>query len=278
MGKKRWVRQLPVYAILLVGVFLIAVPLYICLITTFKSEAESAVSFFTFPKSFYLKNYTEILTNPKLYYALVNTLFITAVSLGCNFIIMPAMSYSLSRSMGESKFYRAMYYFLLLGIFIPFQVRMMPLVKLMSSLGMLNQGGVVILYIAHATCESVFLYVGFLSSISRNLEEAAYIDGASTYQTYTKVVLPLMKPIIATVMIREGLACWNDFMLPLITLNRSWKKWTLTIFQYNFQSEFSVDYSLAFACFVIASLPIVVFYIIMQKQIIGGLTSGAVKE
>jgi len=83
-----------------------------------------------------------------------------------------------------------------------------------------------------------------------------------------------MKPIIATVMIREGLAYWNDFMLPLITLNRSWKSWTLTIFQYNFQSEFSVDYSLSFACFVIASLPIVIFYIIMQKQIIGGLTSG----
>jgi len=142
----------------------------------------------------------------------------------------------------------------------------------------LNQRGLIILYIAQATCESVFLYVGFLATVNKNLEEAAYIDGANTFQTYLKVVLPLMKPIIATVMIREGLAYWNDFMLPLITLNRSWKSWTLTIFQYNFQSEFSVDYSLSFACFVIASLPIVIFYIIMQKQIIGGLTSGAVKE
>lgn len=277
MGKKQ-LKQLPAYLILLFGAFLIAVPLYVCIITTFKTESESAVSFFTFPKSFYLENYKTILNDPKLYYAMANTTYITGATLLCNLAIMPAMSYAISRSMDQSRFYRGMYYFLLLGIFIPFQVRMMPLVKLMSGLGMLNQTGVVILYIAHATCESVFLYVGFLASISRNLEEAAYIDGASTLQTYTRVVFPLMKPIIATVMIREGLACWNDFMLPLITLNRSWKKWTLTIFQYNFQSEFSVDYSLSFACFVVASLPIVLFYVMLQKQIIGGLTSGAVKE
>jgi len=271
-------KNLLIYAFLGFGAFLILVPLYICIITTFKTEAESAISFFTLPKSFYLNNYIEILENPKLYYAFGNTLLVAGVSLACNFVIMPAMSFAVSRSMQDSKYFRVLYYFLLIGIFIPFQVRMMPLVKLMSGLGILNQRGLIILYIAQATCESVFLYVGFLATVNKNLEEAAYIDGANTFQTYLKVVLPLMKPIIATVMIREGLAYWNDFMLPLITLNRSWKSWTLTIFQYNFQSEFSVDYSLSFACFVIASLPIVIFYIIMQKQIIGGLTSGAVKE
>lgn len=274
----KWMKNLPIYAFLGFGAFLILVPLYVCVITTFKTEAESAISFFTLPKSFYLNNYKEILKNPKLYYAFGNTLLVTGVSLACNFVIMPAMSFAVSRSMQDSKYFRVLYYFLLIGIFIPFQVRMMPLVKLMSGLGILNQRGLIILYIAQATCESVFLYVGFLAAVNKNLEEAAYIDGANTFQTYLKVVLPLMKPIIATVMIREGLAYWNDFMLPLITLNRSWKSWTLTIFQYNFQSEFSVDYSLSFACFVIASLPIVIFYIIMQKQIIGGLTSGAVKE
>lgn len=274
----KWMKNLLIYAFLGFGAFLILVPLYICIITTFKTEAESAISFFTLPKSFYLNNYIEILENPKLYYAFGNTLLVAGVSLACNFVIMPAMSFAVSRSMQDSKYFRVLYYFLLIGIFIPFQVRMMPLVKLMSGLGILNQRGLIILYIAQATCESVFLYVGFLATVNKNLEEAAYIDGANTFQTYLKVVLPLMKPIIATVMIREGLAYWNDFMLPLITLNRSWKSWTLTIFQYNFQSEFSVDYSLSFACFVIASLPIVIFYIIMQKQIIGGLTSGAVKE
>ncbi len=265
------------YVFLCAGALLILFPLYVCIVTTLKTEAESAVSFFTMPSTFYLDNYKKILHDPKLFYAFGNTIFVTGSSLIVNFIIMPAMSYGLSRSMEDNKSVRILYYFLLLGIFIPFQVRMMPLVKLMSALGILNQVGLVVLYIAQATCESVFLYVGYLATVSKNLEEAAFIDGASTFQTYQKVILPLMKPIIATVMIREGLAYWNDFMLPLVTLNRSWKSWTLTIFQYNFKSEFNVDYSLAFTCFIIASLPIVIFYAMMQKHIIGGLTSGAVK-
>lgn len=275
--KVKAVRKISIYAFLSLGAALILFPMYVCIVTTFKTEAESAISFFTLPSSLYLENYKTIFKDPKLLYAFSNTLYITALALVCNFIIMPAMSYALSRSIMDSKGYRILYYFLLVGIFIPFQVRMMPLVKLMSTLKILNQTGLVILYIAHATCESVFLYVGYLATVNRNLEEAAYIDGASTFKTYQKVILPLMKPIIATVMIREGLAYWNDFMLPLVTLNRTWKAWTLTIFQFNFKSEFNVDYSLAFTCFIIASLPIILFYAIMQKQIIGGLTSGAVK-
>lgn len=277
MNENKLFRNIIVYTILLIGALLILFPFYITIVTTFKPETETAISFFKLPKSFYLENYKTILTDAKLYYAFANTIFVTGLSLAFNFLIMPAMSYAISRSMGDHKPSKILYYFLLIGIFIPFQVRMMPLVKLMSNLGMLNQLGLVILYIAHATCESVFLYVGYLATISRELEEAAYIDGASTLQTYQKVVLPLMRPIIATVIIREGLAYWNDFMLPLVTLNRSWKSWTLTIFQYNFKSEFNVNYSLAFTCFVIASMPIVLFYILMQKHIIGGLTSGSVK-
>lgn len=266
-----------VYILLLLGCILIAFPLYICLITTFKTPTETAISYFTLPHSFYLGNYIEILSNPKLYYAVGNTVFITVLSVFGSLLIMPAMSYSISRGMAESKGFRILYVFLLIGIFLPFQVRMVPLVKLLSSLHMLNQTGLVVLYIAHATCESVFLYVGFLNSISTSIEEAAYIDGAKTSQIFVKIIAPLMKPIIATVIIREGLSIWNDFMLPLVTLNRSWKLWTLTLYQYIFQSEYGVDYNLAFTCFVVASLPIIVLYVIMQKQIIGGLTNGAVK-
>ena len=110
------------------------------------------------------------------------------------------------------------------------------------------------------------------------MEEAAYIDGAGTFLTYRCIVFPLLKPMLATVLIRQGLWMWNDFMLPLITLNRSWKYWTLTLFQYNFQTDYAVDYSLTFATFVMSMLPILVFYCFMQKAIIGGLTSGAVKS
>lgn len=265
------------YLILTLGALLILFPIYITITTTFKTPAESAVSFFTLPKSLYLGNYATVLQDEKLYYAYGNTILITVVSLLGEMLILPPMGFALSRGMKQNRFFKGLYFFFLLGIFLPWQVRMMPVVKLMGWLGLLSPMGITLLYVAHATCESMFLYVGYLATVSDSIEEAAYIDGASTFQVYTRVILPLMTPILSTVLIREGLAIWNDFQMPLITLNRSSKLWTLTIYLNNFQSELSVDYNLSFACLMLTCLPIVIFYIIMQKQIMGGLTSGAVK-
>ena len=265
------------YLILTLGALLILFPMYITITTTFKTPAESAVSFFTLPKSLYLGNYATVLQDEKLYYAYGNTILITVVSLLGEMLIRPPMGCALSRGMKQNRFFKGLYFFFLLGIFLPWQVRMMPVVKLMGWLGLLSPLGITLLYVAHATCESMFLYVGYLATVSDSIEEAAYIDGASTFQVYTRVILPLMTPILSTVLIREGLAIWNDFQMPLITLNRSSKLWTLTIYLNNFQSELSVDYNLSFACLMLTCLPIVIFYIIMQKQIMGGLTSGAVK-
>ena len=265
------------YLILTLGALLIMFPMYITITTTFKTPAESAVSFFTLPKSLYLGNYATVLQDEKLYYAYGNTILITVVSLLGEMLILPPMGFALSRGMKQNRFFKGLYFFFLLGIFLPWQVRMMPVVKLMGWLGLLSPLGITLLYVAHATCESMFLYVGYLATVSDSIEEAAYIDGASTFQVYTRVILPLMTPILSTVLIREGLAIWNDFQMPLITLNRSSKLWTLTIYLNNFQSELSVDYNLSFACLMLTCLPIVIFYIIMQKQIMGGLTSGAVK-
>lgn len=266
------------YIFLTLGLILILFPLYITVSTTFKTAEETASNFFALPKSFYIGNYKEILGDVAIYQAYGNTIFITVGSLLGELLILPPMAFAVSRGvLHNSKLFKGLYWFFLLGIFLPFQVRMMPLVKLLGDLHMLTPPGMVLLYIAHATCESMFLYTGYLASISTSLEEAAYIDGASTFQTFYKIVFPLMKPILATVVIREGLAIWNDYMLPLVCLNRSKSLWTLTLYQYNFQSEYNVDYNLAFSCLVVAALPIIILYICMQKQIIGGLTNGAVK-
>lgn len=270
-------KNIPVYVILTLGALLILFPMYITLATTLKTSSESANSFFTLPKSLYLGNYQKVLEDSKLYYAYGNTLMVTLVSLIGEMIILPPMGFAVSRGMKDKKFFRGLYYFFLLGIFLPWQVRMMPVVKLMGWFNLLSPLGITLLYIAHATCESMFLYVGYLSTVSTSIEEAAYIDGASTFQIYSRVVLPLMKPILSTVLIREGLAIWNDFQLPLITLNRSYKMWTLTIYLNNYQSEYGVNYNEAFSCLVLTCLPIIIFYVLMQKQIMGGLTSGAVK-
>ena len=239
-----------IYAILIVGVIIILLPLYITLVTAFKSNQQSTQSFFSLPNPIYFDSFKQILTSPKYYRAFFNTTYLTAFVLIGNMIIMPAMSYALARSMPKSKAYRWIYVFLLLGIFIPFQVKMMPLVKMMSWFKMLNPTGLAILCISSSTCESVFLLTGFMSAIPVDMEEAAWIDGASTAKTYSHIVFPLLKPMLATVLIRQGLWMWNDFMLPLVTLNRSWKYWTLTLFQYNFKTEYGIDYGLTFVTFV----------------------------
>ena len=109
------------------------------------------------------------------------------------------------------------------------------------------------------------------------IEEAAQIDGCSVFQTYVRIVLPLVKPMIATITILDLLWFWNDFLLPLLMLNRSRDIWTLPLFQYNFKTEYSFNYTMAFTAYLMAMLPMLIIYCFGQKYIIKGLTAGSVK-
>lgn len=266
-----------VYAFLCVGLLTIIVPIYLTLITAFKTSGELIRSFFALPETLYLGNFEYILSKPDYFYALGNSIMITGISLLIMMFILPMLSYPLSRGMKRSKLFNTIYYFVIAGIFVPFQVRMLPLMKIVSALGIMNRIGIILLYVATSTCEGTFLYVGFLSSVPEEVEEAAYIDGASTNQVFWTIIFPLLKPITSTVMIKNGLWIWNDFMLPLLMLNKSAQWHTVTMFTYAFKSAYTTDYSLAFATFVMSMLPIMVLYVFAQRYIIGGLTSGAVK-
>lgn len=275
--KRKPAATFAIYFFLILGVLMIALPLYITVVTAFKHTSESLTNYLSLPKEWYTGNFTYIVTKPDYWRAFFNTILVTAVVCLGDVFIMPMLGYAVGRRMTESKKWWRLYLYLLIGIFIPFPVKMIPIVQLLSNLNMLNPVGLSFLCIGSTTCEATFLYTGFLRGIPTDLESAAYIDGASTWQTYTKVVLPLMKPIIATTVIKDGLWAWNDFTLPLITLNRSPKYWTLTLYQYNFQTEAGVDYGLVFACLCLSMIPILIFYLCLQKQIISGLTAGALK-
>lgn len=266
-----------VYIILGAAVLLILLPFYMSLVVAFKTPMENMESFFAFPRSVYLGNFYEILSRPGYFRALFNTFYITALALTGMMLITPAASYAIARKMGTSKMYRYLYFFMLLGIFIPFQVRMVPLIRLAASLNLMSVNGIIVLYIAGSVCEAVFLYVSYIHSISPELEESARIDGASTLRTYSRVVFPLMKPMIATVLIKDSLWVWNDFLLALLILNRSNEYWTLTLFQFNFRWRYTADPTLLMTSFVLAMLPVFFAYLFAQKHIIGGLMSGGVK-
>ena len=186
------------------------------------------------------------------------------------------MGYAIGRNRGHSKFYKFVYLFVVSGMFVPFAILMMPLAKQTAELGLANWAGVIILYVVFYMPMNVLLYSGYLVNIPIALEEAARVDGASTWRTYWSIIFPIMKPMHATVAIITALAVWNDVMTPLIIMAGTGQN-TLPLAQLNFQTQFGTNYNLAFASYLLALLPIIIFYIVCQKQIMNGVVNGAVK-
>lgn len=164
-----------------------------------------------------------------------------------------------------------------MGLFIPSQVIMLPVTKLMTQLGLLNQRGLILLYASFSLTKGSFLFVNYIRSIPTEIEEAARVDGCSVFQIYTRITLHLIKPMLATLVVLDLLWYWNDFMLPLMILNKNPGQWTLPLFQYNFKTEYSFDYTMSFTAYLMSMLPMLLVYALGQKHIVKGLTAGAVK-
>lgn len=276
-GAKKNIPQIASYTILAMGSIMILFPMYITFVTAFKTQEESSKSFFTLPESFFLGNFQEVIENTKFFRYTFNSFLNVFICVVLILIISPMVSYAISRQM-ERKYYKFLYFYIVSGIFIPFQIIMIPMTKMLSKLNMLNLPGLMVVTVSFGLIQSVFLYVGFFKSIPLELEQAAYVDGCSTLRCYLSVVLPLTKPMTATVTIVNALWIWNDFQLPLLVLNRNNDNWTVPLFQFNYKSQYTFDYNLAFASFVLTIIPILILYLFMQKWIIAGLTEGALKS
>ena len=262
--------------ILLCGLILILFPLWLVLINSFKTLEEAGKNFFALPSRFNFDNYRELFANSNYWIFLRNSLKITVISIILILILVPSISYAIARNFNK-KYYKTIYYYLLLGLFIPSQVVLLPVTKMMSKLNMLNHGGLILLYAAFSLTQGVFLFVNYIRGLPYEIEESAQIDRCSVFQTYVRIVLPLVKPMISTLLIMDVLWIWNDFMLPLLILNRTQEIWTLPLFQYNFKTEYSFNYTMAFTAYLLAMLPMLIIYCMGQKYIVKGLTAGSVK-
>ncbi len=192
-------------------------------------------------------------------------------------ILTSIISYAIARNM-HKKGYKYVYYYLVSAMFVPFSMLMLPLVKQLSFLKIDNMFGLIVMYFVFQLSLGVLLYVGYLKNITVSLDEAAYMDGANEWQIFWKIIFPLLKPMHATVAILTALASWNDLLLPLVVLSGNGStKATLPMAQLIFQSQFGTNYNLAFASYVLALLPMLIFYLFAQKQIISGVINGAVK-
>ena len=187
-------------------------------------------------------------------------------------------AFSIARNISRKTAFTIMYSLLILGIFVPFQVIMLPITNQMTALGLMNLPGLILLYLTYAIPQTLFLYVGYIKlSIPESLDEAAEIDGASKLTMFVKIAFPLMKPMHATTLILNALWIWNDFLLPLLILNRDDSFWTLPLFQYNYQGQYMSDFGPSFASYVIGIITITIVYLFFQRSIISGMSNGAVK-
>ncbi|ALS29109.1 sugar ABC transporter permease [Paenibacillus sp. 32O-W] len=264
------------YTFLGIGTLFILGPIFLTVSVAMKSRAETTKSFLAPPSGLYLDNFIAVINKANFWSIFQNSVFITLVSLLLMLIAIPMVSYAVSRNSNQM-YYRFVYTLILLGIFVPFQAIMLPIYRHMSNLELLNQGGLIIMYLTLSFSQGLFLCVGFLKNIPLELDQASKIDGCGVWLTFTRVIYPLMMPILATILVLNSLWIWNDFQLPLIMLNRHPDYWTLPLFIYNFKSEVSFDYNLAFAAFTLSMAPISILYVFTQRYIIGGLTEGSIK-
>ncbi|MBD5088203.1 MAG: carbohydrate ABC transporter permease [Clostridiales bacterium] len=264
--------------ILILGLVTILFPVYITVVIAFKQPSEmtnSISGILSLPAHWNLDNFKEAMRVTDFWHSLGNSLFITLATIILSVIIHSLIGYVLGRCKTKNKFYNGIYLYLVSGMFVPFAILMMPLVKQTAYMGLSNMFGVILLYTVFYLPMNTMLYSGYLTNLPLALEEAAYVDGASTWKTFWTIIFPNMKSMHATVAILTALGTWNDVMTPLVIM--SGDKTTLPLAQLNFQSQFGTNYNLAFASYLLALLPIVIFYIVCQKQIIAGVANGAVK-
>ena len=265
--------------LLIIGTVTVFFPLYMAVIIAFKNPNEmtnDVAGALSLPKSWSFSNFAEAMQVTDFWHSLGNSLLITLVTIVLAILIHSIAGYVIGRGMRKIKGFKFIYFYIVSGMFVPFSILMMPLVKQTAQMGIGNRFGVIVLYLVFYMPMNVLLYSGYLKNIPEAMEEAANIDGASTWTTYWRVIFPMMKPMHATVAILTALGTWNDVMTPLVIMSGTGQN-TLPLAQLNFQSQFGTNYNLAFASYILALIPILIFYVICQKQILNGVANGAVK-
>lgn len=273
--QKKWKKIVGSLALIL-ATAIFWLPIYYFVIGAFKVRTNIV----KFPlvinaEMFTLENFAYAIRKMKLFQALGNTGFITVVSLLLVIVCGSLAGFSIARI--RHKAFKIYYSAIIALMVVPFIGALIPIVVLIRDMGLYNSlWANVLIQTAWNLPFSVFLYTGFMRGIPKELEEAAYIDGCGTGRVYASIFLPLLKPVTATCCIRAGIGIWNDYLVSNSLLN-SVRQPTLMVAIYSFFGQYVSEYGYAFAGIIMASLPIIIMFIFLQKYFIKGLVAGAVK-
>lgn len=255
--------------------FLFLFPLLLIFLNCLKSQQEIMTSLLSFPTQLHFENFPRAMEKMNYGSAFLNSLAITLCSVAGLILLSSMAAYQVVRRKCLAS--RVISGLMIASMAIPFQVLMVPSVIVARELHLVNsQFGLVIMYWGFLLPMAMFLYQGFVKSVPRELEEAAMIDGCGQIRAFFRIVFPMLRPITATVAIINILGVFNDFTLPLIMLS-SQKTKTLPLAFSVFYGSYLNEWQLIMAALVLSIFPVLLFFLIMQKNIMDGLTAGALK-
>ena len=245
--------------------------------TSFKSSDEFYDNPWTLPKQVNFNNYVSAFQKANMGTYFINSIIITALSLIFIIVISLLAAYAIARF--DSKITRFFNNLFMGGLFVPSTLILIPLFLLMNQIYLLDKyGGLITIYVAFSLSFSIYVMVGFLKSIPKDYEEAAYLDGCSYFGALKRVMVPMAKPAIVTVAIFNFISLWNEYIFALVIISTDSKK-TLPVGLANLSQvqKYSTDWGTLFAGLVIVMIPTVIFYALLQKKLIAGLNVGGLK-
>jgi len=270
---KKFIGTITVNIIAILTSLIVLIPMVVLFLNSFKTQGESNKMSLSLPKEWIFANYKTVIEQGKLVSSFFNSVLYATCSVLIITIVVAAAAFVIARN--RKGINNLIYYFIISGIAIP--INNVALMKVLQALHLVNTRiGVILIYAAINIPLSLFLSYGFISTIPREIDEAAVIDGCGPVKLFVSIILPLLKPIISTLCVLNFMAVWNDFTMPLYYLNNS-AKWPMTLAVYNFFGAYENSWNLVSADIMLTLLPVLVVFILGQKYIVGGVAAGSVK-
>ncbi|WP_353112615.1 carbohydrate ABC transporter permease [Microbacterium sp.] len=270
MNRYTW-RSGVLEAVMIVVGVLFALPLYVMINISLRAQNDQTSPLVPSSQMTF-ENYSAAWASAGMAGALLNSLFITVVSVALLVLGSAMAAYAIVRVL--SRFSSVLFWVFLVGLLLPFQIAMVPLYFTMRDIGLLgNLWALVLFYVGSQMPFSIFLYSGFLRSIPPDYEEAAWLDGAGVNYAFWRVVFPLLRPITGTVIILNAITVWNDLLTPLLYLSGTSNE-TVPVAIMGFVDQYVTNWPMIFAGLVIGVAPILIAFFVLQKSVIKGFASG----
>ncbi|MGN0754105.1 MAG: carbohydrate ABC transporter permease [Aristaeellaceae bacterium] len=251
-------------------------PIFLMVINSFKPFKEVLTNVLGLPTRLAFENYVYVIEKMEYFRLFWNNVVITLIGIAGIVAFSSMAAYVLDRR--ETKYTKLIHTLIITPMLIPFQTIMITLLKFMNMLHLNGSTwGLGIQYWGFGIPMATFIYFNFMKSIPREIDESAMIDSATTFQTYRMIIFPLLKTVTATVVVLDVMWIWNDFLLPLLMVNSSPSSKTLVLAAYNFVGSLNTKWHYALAAMVLAVLPSVIVFILLQRYIVEGVVAGAVK-